>query len=69
MMLFMSTVTTKRPGTELVRVGLFLVVIGVVLAIATMAAGGNATLGWISVLGLLMAAIGFAQRILAALEK
>ena len=60
---------TQRPGTNLIHVGLLLVVVGVVLAVATLAAGGNAVLGWIAVLGLLLAGIGFGQQILAALEK
>ena len=60
---------TQRPGTNLIHVGLLLVVVGVVLAIVTLAAGGNAVLGWIAVLGLLLAGIGFGQQILAALEK
>lgn len=64
----MST-NTQRPGTNLIHVGLLLVVVGVVLAIATLAAGGNAVLGWVSALGLLLAGIGFGQRVLAALEK
>ena len=65
----MSTATAKRPGTNLIQVGLLLVVVGIALAIATLAAGGNAVLGWISALGLLMVCIGFGQRVLAAIEK
>ena len=61
--------TSKRPGTNLIHVGLLLVVVGIILAVATLAAGGNAVLGWIAVLGLLLAGIGFGQQILAALEK
>ena len=64
----MST-NTQRPGTNLIHVGLLLVVVGVVLAIVTLAAGGNAVLGLVSALGLLLAGVGFGQRILAALEK
>ena len=64
----MST-NTQRPGTNLIHVGLLLVVVGIVLAIATLAAGGNAVLGWVSALGLLLAGIGFGHRVLAALEK
>ena len=60
---------TQRPGTNLIHVGLLLVVVGIVLAVATLAAGGNAVLGWIAVVGLLLAGIGFGQHILAALEK
>lgn len=60
---------TQRPGTNLIHVGLLLVVVGIVLAIATLAAGGNAVLGLVSALGLLLAGVGFGQRILAALEK
>ena len=46
---------TQRPGTNLIHVGLLLVVVGIVLAIATLAAGGNAVLGLVSALGLLLA--------------
>ena len=60
---------TQRPGTNLIHVGLLLVVVGIVLAIATLAAGGNAVLGWIAVVGLLLTGVGFGQRVLAALEK
>ena len=60
---------TQRPGTNLIQVGLLLVVVGVILAIATLSAGGNAVLGWIAVVGLLLAGVGFGQRVLAALEK
>ena len=49
----MST-NTQRPGTNLSHVGLLRVVVGIVLAVATLAAGGNAVLGWVSALGLLM---------------
>lgn len=61
--------TTQRPGTNLIQVGLLLVAVGVVLAVATLAAGGNAVLGWVSVVGLLLTGVGFGQRVLAALEK
>ena len=64
-----TNTNAQRPGTNLIHVGLLLVVVGVVLAVATLAAGGNAVLGWIAVLGLLLAGIGFGQQILAALEK
>ena len=64
----MST-NTQRPGTNLIHVGLLLVVVGIVLAVATLAAGGNAVLGLVSALGLLLAGVGFGQCILAALEK
>ena len=60
---------TQRPGTNLIHVGLLLVVVGVILAIATLSAGGNAVLGWIAVVGLLLTGVGFGQRVLAALEK
>ena len=60
---------TQRPGTNLIHVGLLLVVVGIVLAIATLTAGGNAVLGWIAVVGLLLTGVGFGQRVLAALEK
>ena len=64
-----ANTNAQRPGSTLTRFGLLLIGIGVLLAVVTIAAGGNAVLGWVSALGLLMVGIGFGQRILAALEK
>ena len=58
-----ANTNAQRPGSTLTRFGLLLIGIGVLLAVVTIAAGGNA------VLGLLLAGIGFGQQILAALEK
>ena len=64
-----TNTNAQRPGSTLTRFGLLLIGIVVLLAVVTIAAGGNAVLGWIAALGLLLAGIGFGQQILAALEK
>ena len=64
-----ANTNAQRPGSTLTRFGLLLIGIGVLLAVVTIAAGGNAVLGWIAVLGLLLTGVGFGQRVLAALEK
>lgn len=69
MMLCMTETTARRPGRNLIQVGLLLVVIGVILAMLSASSGGDGRLMWVSAAGLLMAGIGFAQRLLAAVEK
>ena len=64
-----ANTNAQRPGSTLTRFGLLLIGIGVLLTVVTIAAGGNAVLGLVSALGLLLAGVGFGQRILAALEK
>ena len=64
-----ANTNAQRPGSTLTRFGLLLIGIGALLTVVTIAAGGNAVLGWVSALGLLLVGIGFGQRILAALEK
>lgn len=60
---------TNRPGTALIKIGLVLAVVGVLFTIAVVSAGGNLVPLWLVLIGLVLAAIGFAQRVLAALEK
>jgi hypothetical protein len=60
---------TNRPGTALIKVGLVLALIGVLLTIAVVSAGGNLTTMWLVLAGLVLAVIGFGMRVLAALER
>jgi hypothetical protein len=60
---------TNRPGTALIKVGLTLALIGVLLTIAVVSAGGNLTTMWLVLAGLVLAGIGFGMRVLAALER
>ena len=59
--------TATHPGATLTKFGLILIVVGVLLALVTLMYGGNAVALWISAAGLLLAGIGFGQRILATL--
>ena len=61
----------KKPGTGLMRVGLLVGLIGVFLLIAVFSSGGAPTLlVWaLPFAGLLLAAIGYARRMLAAVES
>lgn len=61
--------TATHPGATLVKFGLILLVVGVLLTLVTLMYGGNAVALWISAAGVVLALIGFSQRILAALEK
>jgi len=60
---------TRRPGTALIKVGLVLAMVGVLFTIAVLSAGGNLVPLWLVLIGLVLAGIGFAQRVLAALER
>lgn len=51
------------------KFGWILVAAGVLIWIAVAMAGGNATPLWLSLVGLLLVAVGFGRRILAALES
>ena len=64
----MNERATTRPGAALLKFGLILIAVGALLWMVIAMNGGNATPLWISALGALLAAIGFGQRILAALE-
>lgn len=60
---------TTRPGTNLIKIGLGLVVVVLLFTLAVVAGGGRPVLLWLVVPGLALAAIGFARRVLAALER
>lgn len=59
----------NRPGTVLIKIGLLLAVVGVLFTIAVVSAGGNLVPMWLVLIGLVLAGVGFAQRVLAALER
>jgi hypothetical protein len=58
-----------KPGTGLIKVGLVLAVVGILFTIAVVSAGGNLVPMWLVLAGLVLAGIGFAQRVLHALER
>jgi hypothetical protein len=58
-----------KPGTGLIKAGLLIAVIGVLFTIAVVSAGGNLVPLWLVLIGLVLSGIGFAQRVLAALER
>lgn len=58
-----------KPGTALIKIGLLLAVVGIVFTIAVVSAGGNLVPLWLTLIGLVLAGIGFAQRVLHALER
>lgn len=60
---------SNRPGSALTQVGLVIAVVGLLFTIAVVSAGGNLTPLWLVVLGLALAGVGFARRVLAALER
>lgn len=64
-----QTGEVTKPGTGLIKVGLVLAVIGVLFTIAVVSAGGNLAPLWLVLIGLVLAGIGFAQRVLHALER
>ena len=66
-----KTATAKKPGTGLITSGLFLSALALFIVIAMammgMVAGG---IVWpMFILGIILAGIGFARRVLAALEN
>lgn len=63
--------TRRKPGTLTTTLGLFIAAIGAFFIIMTMTQGNfgaPATWGMV-IVGLVIAAVGFARRVLAALEK
>lgn len=58
-----------KPGTGLIKAGLLIAVIGVLFTIAVVSAGGNLVPLWLVLIGLVLSGSGFAQRVLAALER
>lgn len=68
----MNSQTQTRPkGSVLTAIGLGVVILGVILGVLAAVSGGAPTGGTFSVIliGLVLAAIGFAARVLAALER
>lgn len=59
----------KRPGTLLIQIGLLLAGVGLVLAIMIISGGGTGQVLWLTLAGLVLAGIGFARRVLHALEN
>ena len=60
---------TKKPGTGLMKAGLILAVAALVMTIAIVSGGGKPNLLWLVLGGLVLAGIGYARRVLAALER
>jgi uncharacterized protein (TIGR03382 family) len=65
----MSELRTRKPGNTLMTIGLLIAVVGVLFIGAVISAGGDGGMLWIPAIGLVLAAIGFARRVLAALEN
>ncbi|MBM7847457.1 hypothetical protein [Arthrobacter roseus] len=61
----------RAPGTLTIKLGLFIAAIGAVFITMTMTQGtfGAPTTWGMVIIGLVIAAVGFARRVLAALEK
>lgn len=59
----------KRPGNALIKTGLVVAMIGVLLAVVSVANGGHLGLLWLALAGLVLAAVGFGMRLLAAVER
>lgn len=66
----MTTTTQKKvtkPGTTLMRVGLAMVILGIILTLLTgVAAPGQALL---ILAGIILVIVGYARRVLAAIER
>lgn len=58
-----------RPGAKLTKAGLVIAMIGALFTVVVVAAGGNLNPLWLVLIGLVIAGIGFGQRVLAALEN
>lgn len=65
----MSETKTSKPGQTLITIGLLIAVVGGLFIGAVISGGGNGGMIWIPLVGLILAGIGFAQRVLAALEN
>lgn len=59
----------NRPGKRLTGFGVGTAIIGALITVAILSAGGNFFGLWIVLIGLIIAGIGFAQRVLFALER
>lgn len=60
---------TTHPGSTMIKLGLGLAVVGLLFTIAVLSAGGNLVPAWLILIGLVLAGVGFARRVLAALER
>lgn len=65
----MSELRTRKPGSVLITIGLLIAALGALLIAAIISGGGDGRSWWIPVIGLVLAGIGFGQRVLAALEN
>lgn len=70
MLLRMTTQTTNRPGTSLAKGGLFFAGLMVLVMVVSLTNGGHLTAWTVGafLLGVLLAAVGFARRVLHAVE-
>lgn len=64
----MNQKTATRPGTTTIRIGLALAAMGLVIVMVVVSGGGDPRALWMVLLGLVVAAVGFGRRVLAALE-
>jgi hypothetical protein len=60
---------TKKPGTGMMRSGLIIAAVGLVMAIVIISGGGKPNMLWMAAAGLVLAGIGYARRVLYALER
>lgn len=51
------------------RAGLFMAALGLIMAVVIVAGGGKPNLLWLALAGLVLAGIGYARRVLHALER
>ncbi|MBG6085810.1 hypothetical protein [Zhihengliuella flava] len=59
----------KRPGSALIGAGIVFGFVGLLIAIYATVQNGAFPVPWILIVGLLLAGIGFAVRLLAAVER
>jgi CHASE2 domain-containing sensor protein len=64
-------ITTKKPGDGLLWVGLVIAVVGLLLCVAAAISGGMPGVLSVSavLVGAVLAVVGFARRLLAAVER
>lgn len=60
---------TKTPGKKLTDLGLGIAIMGVIITVIVLMQGGSVAAAWLIAIGLVVVAIGFAQRMLAAVER
>lgn len=64
-----GTQKKKTPGKALTAADLFIAGLGLLIVVLAVLGGGDARAWWIILVGLVLAGIGFAQRILADVER